>query len=218
MNRSRSLLIVGMGLMTAVATALAGSGPQPITAQEAALNGGATHKQVIKWSDFATITGTNGATYTNSDFVVGAKQGVELVYMKLKTAFEYTTTNGLSSITLIAGDGTDTDLFLDSTEVCVHGTEVFAKYGRLGGVAITSASTNFVVSTTAAAGGTLTTNAVTYVSAVGTTGAASDVGRKLYTSADTVDLIFTPTGTAWSLSQCNVGEVWLYWKIIDANR
>lgn len=167
---------------------MAGPSLYKLTSNEAAEKG-ATHAVKFTYKDFSTSTGTNGAAYTNTTaFPVLAKQGVECVAMVLVTPFEYTTTNGLSSVAVVVGDGTDIDRYLTSTEVCVNGTEVFLKYGN-----------------TAWNSGSATNVTFAY-------------GSKVYTSDDTVDFIFTPTGTEWSLSQCDKGEVWFYFKILDAAR
>lgn len=166
---------------------MAGPSLIKLTANEAAAKG-ATHAVKFTWADFSTSTGTNGATYTNTTaFPVLAKQGVECVAMQLVTPFEYTTTNGLSSVAVVVGDGTDPDLYLTSTELCVHGTEVFLKYGR-----------------------------TVWNSGASTADVTFAYSPKVYTADDTVDFIFTPTGTAWSLSQCDKGEVWFYFRIRDA--
>lgn len=215
-----------MVLVTLAGVSLAGptAALRKLTINEAA-DRGATHAVTFRYSDFATYTGTNGTYYTNTAaFPVLAKQGVELVAMVLTTPFEYTATNGLSSILVEVGDGTDTDLYLTSTEICVNGTEVFLKFGRAGGqsdsvatATATSVTTNFVQATAAGGAGTLSTNAVTFLSALSqTANTVASVGRKVYTAADTVDFLFTPTGTEWSLSQCNKGEVTFFFKITDA--
>ena len=64
---------------------------------------------------------------------------------------------------------------------------------------------------------TLTTrDAVTNVTTTtGTALTSTAVGRKLYTSADTVDFIFTPA-TGYNLAETDYGEVRFYLRIWDA--
>lgn len=99
---------------------------EPLNAQErAALN--ATHVAEIDYADFSESTSNTAETLTMS---IAAKQGFEVVALVLDTAFDTGNTNYTGSCALTIGDGTDADLFLESTELASDGTEVWLKYGR----------------------------------------------------------------------------------------
>jgi len=211
----------------------------------------ATHMVTITHADLTEST-TNTAQTLGSLLSVAAKEGVELMAMQLVTPFTYSTTNGFNSVTVTVGDGSDADLYLTSTELCSHGTEVYLKFGRLpidtattvnAVTGVTDNTSAFMTGVTATmATNTITylntstnaaTNTIVYVSAVtpatanavtSTTAATSALmaseattdTRKLYTSADYVDFVFTPSPAAYSLSQLDAGEVRFYFRIVDA--
>jgi hypothetical protein len=86
---------------------------------------GATHAVTLEHTDLTTAT-TNTAQVFNVPVL--AKQGVEVVAYVLREPFQDVATNGNNTLTLTIGDGSDADLFLTSTEMCVDGTEVFTKF------------------------------------------------------------------------------------------
>lgn len=197
-----------MGVLLALVAMSWGADVRLLSLNEGAPKG-ATHCVKITHADL-TATGTNGTAQTITNlFAVAAKQGVECVAAVLKTPFTYSTTNGLSSVTLEVGDGTDADLFLKSMELCSHGTEVFLKYGRGDEISPTVATATL---TNVIYGAGATTGNVTYVTGVT---AGTPYGHKLYTTADYVDFVFTPTGTEWALADLDAGEVWIYFKVWD---
>jgi hypothetical protein len=86
---------------------------------------GATHAVTLEHTDLTTTTTNTAQTF---NVPVLAKQGVEVVAYVLREPFQDVATNGNNTLTLTVGDGTDADLFLTSTEMCVDGTEVFLKF------------------------------------------------------------------------------------------
>src|SRR6056300_2075100 len=84
-------------------------------------------KRVIDFNDFAT----NGASESDDDtqtyqlipLPVGAY--VRDVMIFLNEAFDYTGSE--TTLTAVIGDTGDADGFVTSTELCVDGTEIFAK-------------------------------------------------------------------------------------------
>jgi hypothetical protein len=249
-------------LLALCASIAAGAYVYPLTEQEKA-DTGANYMVKITHADLTEASTNTAQTITNV-LAVAAKQGVELVAMVLKTPFTDDATNAFASVALTVGDGTDTDLYLDSTELNSYGAEVYLKYGRTGfnGAATLAFVTNvadttgaFVTNVTDTTGTfmtnvTLTTatliydsgaytqevvtgvtvltadavtattagtgDAVTATTASTSSGlVATGVGRKLYTSSDTVDFIFTPSAS-YGLSALDNGEVWLYFHIWDA--
>lgn len=167
---------------------------------------GATHVVNFTHADL-TLTSTNGAPMTNSTALyVKGTDIVQFVAFELLTPFEYTSTNGLSSTTVKVGDGTDDDFFLTSTELNVNGSYIWYKFPPSDAytVAMTYTTNNVT------ADGTNFGYFVTGGTAAAT---ASALGRKVYTTADTVDFIFTPTGVNWSLNDLNKGAANFYFKI-----
>jgi len=128
-----------------------------------------------------TETTTNVAQTISDVMTVAAKQGLELVAAVLVTPFTDTATNAFASVAVTVGDGTDADLYLTSMELNSYGTEVYLQYGR---TVWNSGTTNNVT--------------LSY-------------GRKLYTAADTIDFVFTPT-TGYALSALDAGEVRFYFR------
>jgi len=109
-----------------------------LTINESARWGGATHVVEIDYDDLTTTT-TNTAQVLTVDVL--NKQGVEVVCAVLETAFVDAATNANNTLTLIVGDGGDTDRFLASHELCSDGTEVFLKYGTGTALAYTADDT-----------------------------------------------------------------------------
>jgi len=189
-----------LGLMVAilaVASLTMAATFRPLPEQEQAYIG-ATHVATIGYADL-TDTNVNTAQTLTNVVSVEAKQGVQLVAMQLITAFN-AGNNATGSVAVIVGDGTDTDLYLTSTELNSNLTEVWLKYGRSVQAATSGVITNVIGATT---------NLVTVLTAL-----TDDVtGRKLYTASDTIDFTFTPNAVN-SLSQNTAGEVRFYFKII----
>lgn len=208
--------IAGM-VMAALVTMAAQAGTlYPLDAVSGAGLGGATHVLVIRYDDADIQAETNDNTaLTIAGISVDAPQGVELIASQLVQAFDGTSWD-TNSVAMTVGDGTDADLFLQSQELASDGTEVFLKFGRRPDATISTAVTKDTTTITYLTGlSTTGSTAVvtnTYVSA---TGAAADMGRKVYTSDDTVDVVLTPSATR-SLADNTAGEVRLYFRIWDA--
>ena len=196
MKRILSAIAVLAALVLAADTGW-GASFRPLPEQEQAYIG-ATHVATIGYADL-TDTNVNTAQTLTNVFAVEAKQGVQLVAMQLITAFN-AGNNATGSVAVIVGDGTDTDLYLTSTELNSNLTEVWLKYGRSVQAATSGVITNVIGATT---------NLVTVLTAL-----TDDVtGRKLYTASDTIDFTFTPNAVN-SLSQNTAGEVRFYFKVI----
>jgi len=184
----------------------------PLATQERAAHG-ATHVVTITHADLTESSTNTTQTLTNLLYIA-ANQSVELVKMELVTAFQDDATNGFASLALEVGDGTDTDLYLDSTELNVYGTEVYAKHGR---ILWGSSETNTVVTgftpTVIAINGTNVIMSLTTNTAIAVLGTATGTRQKFYTSADYVDFKFSPTLT-YALDVLDQGEVRLYFTIL----
>ena len=199
---------------------------------------GATHEVLIDYADFTETTTNTAETLTVG---VDAKQTVEFVAMILDTAFDETTTN--TTLTLKIGDGGDDDYLMASTQIAADGTEVWAvlAQGDAGTVAITPQTTDVetdpvltLQATTVEAAPVLTlqytaiggTNLVTNVTVATTTStlatnataafSVSALVRKVYTSDDTIDFVFTPSDSAEALDDFSAGQLRVYLKILDA--
>lgn len=174
---------------------------------EMAAHRGATHCATIKYGDLAAYTTTNTAVlFTNS---IPAKTGIEFVELMLDKAFDTGNTNYTGSVLVEVGDGSDADLYLTSTELASDGTEVWIKYGPPNTGAIVSTVTKQTVSLTDTNG--VTALAMTNAT-VASTFTASELGRKLYTSAG--NLVFTVTPNAEeALSANTVGQVRMYFRL-----
>ena len=186
-----------IGLMAMVAGAVLATEIKPLTVEESIAAGGATHVAIVKYTDFATETNTNtGHTVTQSFVNVGAKMGAEVVKLVLKVPFENSvdSTNAITSLSI--GDGTDSDRFLTATELNVNGTEVYVKYGR-----------NLVAGTYESVSNTVGT--IVYAATADVT---TGIGKKLYTTADTIDFFWTHS-VAKALSALDKGEVWVYLQL-----
>jgi hypothetical protein len=159
--------------------------------------GGATHVAVIQDDDLTTATTNTAQTLT---MTIASNQAVQVLWAVCTERFVDNATNAFNSLTMIIGDGTDDDLFLESMQLCKYGTEVLVKPGRSWQEGVT------VTTTSAAVAGT---NFVKSVSI-----AAQTIGRKIYTVADTVDFKFTGP-TSYAVSALDAGEVRVYLKIVD---
>lgn len=237
MKRFFSTLVM-VGLLAGGLVAAPVLAPLPMESRAAL---GATHELVFSYSDL-TVSATNTVqSFTNA---IPAKTALQFVMLKLQTAFDTGNTNYTGSVGLVAGDGSDADLFVTSTELASDGTEVFLKFGPPNAYTISSTlQTNTVVSAVAY---TLGTNTLVYVSsfdgtnsvlATNTTvrvatitpssgavvSAASitaattvgEVGYKLYTADGSIVTTFTPNLNE-ALSANSSGQVTLYFKMFDA--
>jgi len=176
-----------------------------LTVNEAVAHG-ATHVVTLKHTDLTTTT-TNTAQVFNVPVL--AKQGVEVVYTRLVTAFVDTATNANNTLTLKIGDGSDDDLFLASQELCSDGTEVFLKFGvpNAGTVALTATTTNLIN----------TTDGWTNTVWIGATAAftASAMNQKVYTADGNMVLTVTPHSN-YAVSAMDAGEIEVYFKVVDS--
>lgn len=99
---------------------------QPLGVEEAALIG-ATHRLILTHADITMATVDTAQTI--EAVPVAAKMGVQLVDVRLKTAFQ-DSADAASIITAITvGDGGSTTRFLASTELNANGTEIWLKGG-----------------------------------------------------------------------------------------
>lgn len=130
-----------------------------LTINESAYWNGATHVVTVSHDELTETTDNTAQTLT---VAVLAKQAVSMVAMVLEETFQDTATNANNTVTVMVGDGTDADLYLTSTELCVDGTEVFFKFGNT--VWNSGSATNVTLA----------------------------YGTKVYTADDTIDFKFTP--------------------------
>ena len=231
------LVIAGLAILAGMATA-ANVTLDPLGVQGMAAWGGATHVAIVKDEDLTTSTTSTAQTLT---MTVASNQAVQVLWAVVTEKFKDDATNANNTLTLWIGDDTDVDLYLQSMELNVYGTEVICKPGRswqeadylaaITGIVSTTAATfmtNVTISTTTAAvNGTNFVKSVTatpvtraaMVSIANSTAnllkAAQTIGRKVYTAADTVDFVFTPT-SGYALSALDAGEVRIYLKVIDS--
>jgi hypothetical protein len=147
---------------------------------------GATRVFVVEHSD---LTDTNANTAQTLTVSVPAKAAVEFVMMELETAFDTANTNYTGSVAVIAGDGTDTDLYLTSTELASDGTEVWKKFAPVPVVVTVIGTNNAIVA-----------------------GTVTALGQKVYTTADTIDFTFTPNSDE-ALVANSVGKVKFFFKV-----
>lgn len=228
MDKIKTLMVLAMVLVMAGFVSAASFRPLP---EQEQAHIGATHVATITHADLTETNVDTAQTLTNV-FVVAAKQGVQLVAMQLITAFD-AGNNATGSVCVTVGDGTDTDLYLTSTELNSNLTEVWLKFGRS---VQAETSGSLIYAKTNAPTVTLTlqtvsltdTNGVTALCVTNVTGTATltactntvlsaltddSTGRKVYTAADTVDFVFTPN-SANALSENTAGEVRFYFKVI----
>jgi len=167
---------------------------------------GATHAWTLTYKDFAASTSTNTALAITN--VVAANTAVFFKGMVLNDAFSVETTNYTGSCALIVGNGTDTDLFLASTELASDGSEVYVKYGPPSTYAVTSASASItnILGVTNVTAATVVTNVTAAVT-------GTILGHVLYSSAGVIVATFTPN-TEEALSQNVKGQVTLYLQLI----
>ena len=121
MDKIKTLAGVAMVLLVAGWTQAASFRPLP---EQEQVNLGATHVLTMTYADFTETTTNTAQTFTNV-FAVSAKEGVQLVAMQLKTAYDTGNTNYTGSCAVTVGDGADADLYLTSTELASDGTKCF---------------------------------------------------------------------------------------------
>jgi len=196
-------LVAWAGFAEAAGTFYALSAPERAT-------WGATHCWELKASDLAASTSTNTALATTVT-VVNAKEAVVLVAMKLDTAFDTANTNYTGSCALKIGDGSDDDLFFESTELASDGTEVFFKFGRPPAGTSTIALTfqRYAAGLIQADGGT-NVMAITNATAAATT-TTTDYGQKYYSTAGAVVATLTPNSEE-ALSANASGKVRVFFR------
>jgi len=148
-----------------------------------------------------TTSATNTAQVISNLFAVSSNMAVELIAMELETEFSDDATNAFSSVTVTVGDGTDTDYYLTSTELCLHNDPTYVAYPRAPYPGTTSAMLSNVTENTAsfiAATPTLLTTTV-YVGDVAATNAdgvaATVVTGVTWTAANAVTNLTKSTAT-----------------------
>jgi len=151
-------------------------------------------KAVIDYNDFVN----NGASESDDDtqtyqiipLPIGAYVRDVMIY--LNEAFDYSGSE--TSLTVQVGDTGDADGYVESTELCVDGTEVFAKLADgdyFNGTGSSSGQTNDVV-------------------------IQSILNGKVYTTANTLEVLFTPDSSA-KLSEATQGKITVLADIAFAN-
>lgn len=168
---------------------------------------GATHEMVISYSDLTMASTNTAQTFTNA---IPAKMAAQFVMLKLSTAFDTGNTNFTGSVLLSAGDGSDVDLFITSTELASDGTEVYLKYGPPNSVTIVATST--ILTNVLYAGITGNVTVVTGVTSAGTVG---ELGSQLYAADGSLIVTMTPNLNE-ALASNTSGKVTLYFKLFDA--
>ena len=207
-------LVTGLTVLTLVQVAF-GATVRPVSQNEAMGVAGATHVVELTYADLAESTNVNTSLTITNLLPVVAKTRVEFVGLKLLTAFDTGTANDTNSVGLVVGDGTDTDLYLTTTDLASDDTEVWLKFAALNSATISTSVTLARANVMSA----LTTNfATTLVSVVTNvyvtaTATAGQLGSKVYTAGDTVDFVFTPSSTE-ALADNTSGDVLLYFRLL----
>lgn len=201
----RLMLVMAVAVMAALGWNARGAEWIPLSAPEAAWQN-ATHVWVIKYTDLTETTTNTLQTLTNT---VAANQLVEFESAKLITAWDTASTSYTYACELTVGDGTDTNLFLESMELASEGTEVYAKKAPPHSVTVSYTSavlTNVLYNSI--------TGNVTVVTGVTAAGTVGELGRKLYTSAGAIVATFKPSEYE-SLDAATQGEIRLYFRVYD---
>ena len=86
---------------------------------------GYTHAIKLTHADLTETTADTDQTIALLNAVEGT--AVLACGMKLVTAFQDASDTSAATVAVIIGDGSDTNRFLTSTELCTHGTEILAK-------------------------------------------------------------------------------------------
>lgn len=148
---------------------------------------GWTHKCEIDFNDFvANPSASDGDTLTFACFTIPAYSIVKSVGFRVVTAFD--DSGGGSSLTVILGDTTDDNGFVVSKQIHVDGSEVFI--GANDGVYFQGTDS-----------GAATTDNV--------------IKGKAYTTANTLEAVFTPSG--YKLDECTQGKIVIWADILDTS-
>lgn len=195
-NKVLSMLIVE--LVTFSSFAIAAS-IDPLPADN---RSGATHVYTVTHEDLTTTDTNTAQTLT---WNVPANTGVELIGMVLNQAFDTNNgTNITGSLSVKVGDGNDDDRFLTSTELASDGTEVFVKFPPPNAGTVTLTFQTLALTGTVQNVAVVTNGTASF--------SASALGRTVYTSADTIDHVFTPTATE-SVASNDTGSVSFYYRL-----
>jgi hypothetical protein len=147
---------------------------------------GWTHVGTVKFSDFvANPSAADNDTLTFPIAAIPQYSIVESVGFRLVTPFNDDA--GGASLTIKIGDTGDDDGFVTSTELHLDGTEVFI-----------AANTGAYFTGTDSGGSQTTANVIK---------------GKTYTTANTLEALFTPSG--YKLDECTAGEVKIFARIVD---
>lgn len=150
---------------------------------------GWTHVARIDYQDFVkNPSATDGDTLTFPVIGIPANSIVESVGYRLVTAFNDPAAVGGSSLTVQLGDTTTADGYVTAKELHLDGTEVFI--GANDGAYFTGTDS-----------GTHTT--------------ANVIKGKTYTSADTIEALFTPT--SFKLDEETAGEIVIFARIVSTD-
>jgi hypothetical protein len=148
---------------------------------------GWTHVGTVKYTDFINNPSTtDGDTLTFPIAAIPQYSIVESVGFRLVTPFNDDA--GGASLTLQLGDTGDDNGFVTSTELHLDGTEVF-----------------------------IAANTGEYFTGTddGTDVTANVIKGKTYTTANTLEALFTPSG--YKLDECTAGEVKIFARIVDTS-
>jgi hypothetical protein len=150
---------------------------------------GWTHVARIDYQDFVkNPSADDGDTLTFPVIGIPANSIVESVGYRLVTAFNDPAGVGGSSLTVQLGDTGDADGYVTAKELHLDGTEVFI--GANDGAYFTGTDS-----------GTHTT--------------ANVIKGKTYTSADTIEALFTPT--SFKLDEETAGEIVIFARIVSTD-
>lgn len=148
---------------------------------------GWTHRCEIDFNDFiANPSASDGDTLTFACFTIPAYATVTDVGFRVVTAFD--DSGGGSSLTVILGDTDDDNGYVISKQIHVDGSEVFV--GVNDGAYFTGTDS-------------------------GSATLANALKGKTYTTANTLEAVFTPT--SFKLDECTAGKIVVWANIIDTN-
>lgn len=144
------------------------------------------YKKLVRKITYTDIV--NGGTYADNDTAtftlpIAAGDIVEYVVVRLITAFN--DSGGGDELNVEVGDGTDPDGFVTTAALHTDQTEISWVYNT----------------------------GAYYVGEAGTTDPVNVTNGKLYTTADTLDILITPnvsTGTDYNLGELTAGEFEVY--------
>jgi hypothetical protein len=148
---------------------------------------GWTHVARIDYQDFVkNPSATDGDTLTFPVIGIPANSIVESVGYRLVTAFNDPAGVGGSSLTVQLGDTGDADGYVTAKELHLDGTEVF-----------------------------IGANDGAYFTVDSGTHAGKRAQGKTYTSADTIEALFTPT--SFKLDEETAGEIVIFARIVSTD-